>query len=100
MLDKEQIRMLALAERLMDEGEISWVWMMANSGQYERLAVNEKVMEELGLVQGQTINTIIMDAIARESIRILTEEVEMISQKAQDSLLDEDFDFRKEMNDE
>lgn len=100
MLDKEQIRMLALAERLMDEGEISWVWMMANSGQYERLAVNEKVMEELGLVQGQTINTIIMDAIARESIRILTEEVEMIRQKAQDSLLDEDFDFRKEMNDE
>ena len=100
MLDKEQIRMLALAERLMDEGEISWVWMMANSGQYERLAVNEKVMEELGLVQGQTMNTIIMDAIARESIRILTEEVEMIRQKAQDSLLDEDFDFRKEMNDE
>lgn len=98
MLDKGQIRLLAQAERDMDEGKVPFVWMMSNSGNYERLAVAPTIMEELNLVQGQTINTMIMDAIAHESLKVLGEKLDEIRQQMEDSELTEDFDFRKEMD--
>ena len=99
MLDKEQIRLLAQAEREMDEGKVPFVWMMSNSGNYERLAVAPSIMEDLNLIQGQTINTIIMDAIARESLKILGEKLDEIRQSVEDSQLTDDFDFREELKD-
>ena len=84
----------------MDEGKIPFVWMMSNSGKYERMAVAPTIMEELGLENGQSINTIIQDAIADMSLKILAEKLDSITQEIQDGLLTNDFDFRKEMKDD
>jgi hypothetical protein len=100
MLNKETLRALAESERLMDEGKIPFVWMMSNSGKYERMAVAPTIMEELGLENGQSINTIIQDAIADMSLKILAEKLDSITQEIQDGLLTTDFDFRKEMKDD
>ena len=98
MFNKKMIRTLAESERMMDRGETPFVWMMSNGGQYERMAVAPQIMEELGLEQGQTINTIIQDAIAQLSLQLLAERLDKLVEQAQDSLLDENFDFRKEMD--
>ena len=94
------IRVLAEAERLMDEGKIPFV--MAKSpvgGDYERLAVDASIMKKLGLEQGQKINSIIMEAILSESIRMLKEAVENAQLNAEDESLDQNFDFRDMMGD-
>ena len=93
-----QIRMLAKAERLMDAGEIPWVWAFGPDGQYERLSVAPDVMEMLELEQGQTVNSFIVNAIAELSLRILKERIEQVTQDIEDEQLTEDFDFRKEMD--
>ena len=100
MFNKEMIRTLAESERMMDRGETPFVWMMTFNGQYERMAVAPAIMEELELEQGQTINSIIQNAIFELSLRILAEKLDDLARKAEDSLLDENFDFRKEMNDD
>lgn len=97
MLDKETLRKMAESERMMDAGLIPFVWAPSPSGQLERLAVASTIMEELGLKQGQTVNSILVDAIAAESLRILAEKLDQISQEIEDGLLTDDFDFRKEM---
>ena len=89
---------MAESERMMDAGLIPFVWAPSPSGQMERLAVASTIMEELGLVQGQTVNSILVDAIASESLRILAEKLDEISQEIEDGLLTDDFDFRKEMD--
>ena len=94
----EQIRLLAKAERLMDAGEIPWVWATGLDGQYERLSVTPEIMEILELEQGQTINSFIVNAIAELSLQILKDKIEEVRQEMEDSQLTEDFDFRKEMD--
>lgn len=98
--DKRRIRILAESERLMDQGLIPWVWAPSpESGRFDRMAVSPKIMEELGLEQGQTINLIILDAIAAMSLQILTDKLDEMRQQAEDSQLDPDFDFRSMIND-
>lgn len=101
-LDKNKIRILALSERLMDEGKLKWVMAPSPSqkGMMERLPVSDDVMEELGLQNGQTINTIIMDAIVEASIKSMLKMVEKSRQEYEDKDLDESFDFRKMMGED
>jgi hypothetical protein len=94
----QQIRMIAQAERLMDAGEIPWVWSVGPYGQKERLSVAPDVMETLGLEQGQSVNSIIVNAIAELSIQILKDRIDETIQKIEDEQLTDDFDFRKEMD--
>jgi hypothetical protein len=82
----------------MDEGKIPFVWAMSPSRQMERLAVAPIIMKELGLKQGQSVNSILVDAISAMSLRILTEKIEDITQEIYDQMLTDDFDFRKEMD--
>lgn len=93
----ERIRMLAKAERMMDSGEVPWVWSMNHYGQYERLSVTPDVMRILELEQGQTVNAFIVDAISTLSLMILKQKIEEVKQEMEDSLLTEDFDFRSMM---
>jgi len=98
MVDKNTLRKLAEGERLMDSGHIPYVWAKNKQGQMERLAVAPTIMEDLGLEQGQTVNSILVDAIAAESLKILVEKVDQMRQDIEDGLLTDDFDFRKEMD--
>lgn len=99
MINKETLKAIAESERLMDEGKIPWVWSKIH-GQYERLAVAPQIMDELGLQQGQNINSILLDAIAELSVKLLSEKLDEITQSVQDQFLTDDFDFRKEMEDD
>ncbi len=65
-LSIEEIRMLADGERRMDSGEQPFV--NAPGG---RLRVSPEVMEELGLVAGQTISVAIMQAIIEAQLASL-----------------------------
>ena len=94
MLKKEYIRMLAEAERLMDEGKIPFVWARNAYGELERLSVNKQIMEEFDLHQGQSINSIIMNAIVRRSIELIQDKIEQSVQELEDSMLDPNFDYR------
>lgn len=95
MVDKNTLRKLAESERMMDAGLVPFVWAKNIEGRMERLAVAAPIMEDLGLVQGQTVNSILVDAIAAESIKLLTERLEQITQDIYDEMLTDDFDFRK-----
>ena len=97
-MNVDRIRLLAKAERMMDAGETPWVWSFGLDGQYERVAVAPEVMETLDLEQGQTINSIILNAIAELSFEMLKRKIEEVKQDLEDSQLTEDFDFRKEMD--
>lgn len=97
MLDKETLRYLAESERLMDEGKIPFVWASRN-GVFDRLAVAPTIMEKFGLKQGQKVNSILVDAISEESIKILVDKLDDIRQQVEDQFLTDDFDFRKEMD--
>lgn len=94
MIDKHYIRALAEAERLMDEGKIPYVQVRNLQGQLERLSVNPKIMEEFGLVTGQNVNSIVVNAIFRRSLELVSEDLERSAQELEDSLLDPDFDYR------
>ena len=100
MLDKERIRMLAEAERMMDKGEIPWVWAIGPLGTKERLCVNPQIMEEFQLEQGQSVNSFIMDAIARRSLEIIREKITQVKQDVEDTLLEPNFDFRNMIGDD
>ena len=93
-----QIRMMAKAERLMDAGEIPWVWTYGPNGLPERLSVTPEVMEMLELEQGQTVNSFIVNGIAELSLEILKRKIDEVRQDMEDSQLTDDFDFRKEMD--
>ena len=94
----EQLRLLAKAERMMDAGEIPWVWAPGLDGNYERLSVAPEVMEMLELEQSQTINSFLVNGIAKLSLQLLKDRVEQAKQDFEDSQLTDDFDFRKEMD--
>lgn len=94
MLDKEVIRAMAEAERLMDEGKLPWVWAPGPQGISERMAVSEEVMEDLNLVTGQNVNTMIRDAILIANLENLGKRLGKIAQEMEDKELKDDFDFR------
>mgnify|MGYP006274929543 CR=1 FL=1 len=98
MLNKRLIKAMVEAERLMDEGKIPFVMAPSPNGIMERLALNDALMEEFGLEQGQTINSMIRDAIIDSNIQFLAAKLDKLAQKLEDDLLDEDFDFRDYMN--
>ena len=97
MLDKDLIRAMAEAERLMDEGKLPWVWAPGPQGISERMAVSEEVMEDLNLVTGQNVNTMIRDAILIANLENLGKRLGKIAQEMEDRELKDDFDFRSMM---
>lgn len=97
MLDKEFIRAMAEAERMMDEGKLPWVWAPGPQGISERMAVSEEVMEDLNLVTGQNVNTMIRDAILISNLENLGKKLDKMAQKIEDKKLDPEFDFRSMM---
>ena len=106
-LNKNQIKQMVIAERLMDEGLLPFVYARGPSGFMERLPVSEEVMEEFGLVSGQKINSMIHDAILAAQVKLVEktnraigERLDEITEALEDALLDDNFDFRKLMNDE
>ncbi len=96
-MDKKTIRLLALAERLMDEGIISFVWAPGLNGGYDRLPIAKDVMEELGLQQGQRVNSLILEAICDASKNHLEKLTEEYEQDEIEKQLDPNFDFRSMM---
>ena len=65
-LSVEQVRDLAKCERMMDSGECPFV-----NGPGGRLMVSPEVMDELGLMNGQTISVDIMGAILEAQLASL-----------------------------
>ena len=59
----EEVRSLAESERMMDDGRAKFV--MFSGG---RVAVEESVMDKLGLAQGQTISHKIFEAVIRANL--------------------------------
>lgn len=90
-MDKNIIRAMAKAERMMDSGELSFVWAPSASGINERLAITKHVMEEFDLVSGQNVNSIIRDAIISYNLKRLQDDLTDILDRA---TLDSNFDFR------
>ncbi|MCE2029256.1 hypothetical protein [Sessilibacter corallicola] len=69
----EHIKMLAEAERKMDNGEVDFViW------QGQRVMVNEEVVNEFGLRPGQTINPAIFAAIIQFVLSKVQAEIETL----------------------
>lgn len=99
MLDKDIIRAMAEAERLMDEGKLPWVWAPGPQGISERMAVSQEVMVDLNLVTGQNVNTMIRDAILFANLENLGNKLEKMAQKIEDKKIDPNFDFRTMMGD-
>lgn len=100
MLDKKLTRAMAEAERLMDKGEIPWVWAPGPEGIPERLAVSEEVMEDLELEIGQSVNSMVRDAILIINLEKLGEKLERLAQKVEDKQLSDNFDFRTMLGDD
>lgn len=96
-MDKNIIRAMAKAERMMDSGEIPYVWAPGPAGRPERLAVSKAIMEEFGLETEQTVNSIIRDAILEYNLKRLQRDLEEILDRA---TLDKDFDFRTMLGDD
>lgn len=99
MLDKDLIRAMAEAERLMDEGKLPWVWAPGPQGIPERMAVSQEVMDDLNLVTGQNVNTMIRDAILIANLENLGKKLDKMAQRIEDRKIDPNFDFRTMMGD-
>ena len=70
----EQIRLLAEQERSMDSGQTPFVRV---PGSTQRMSVMPEVMEELGLVSGQTVSDMIVVAIMQAQIGVLKAQIAM-----------------------
>lgn len=99
-LPKNIIRAMAEAERLMDEGKLQWVMAPSPNGMLERLPVPDDVMENLGLKNGQKINTMIHDAILKEMLKVIIERLQAPQDEDIEESLDEEFDFRTMMGED
>lgn len=64
----EELRMLADLDRRMDSDEQPFVFVVG--GEDERLSVQPAVMEELGLVFGQTVGRTLFTAILRSHLAL------------------------------
>lgn len=101
MLDKFLLRAMAEAERMMDEGKLAWVMAPSPSGEgMDRLAVTAEIMEDLQLKQGQTVNSILRDAILMMSLQKIGDDLISLRVKKEDENLTKDFDFRTMMGDD
>lgn len=101
MLDKFFLRAMAESERLMDEGKIAWVMAPSVSGEgMDRLAVTDEIMEDLQLKQGQTVNSILRDAILMMTLQKIGDDLTALREKKEEEKLTEDFDFRTMMGDD
>jgi len=107
-VEKFLMRALAEAERMMDDGRLSWVMAPSpiNEGQFERLPVSEATLKEFGLVKGQKINSLILDGIHRYLINKMEFKIDSFikesnkikddeEEKEVEKKLDPNFDFRK-----
>ncbi len=65
-MDPQMIRFMAGVHRDMDSGKLKYVVLNG-----ERLPILDEVMEEFGLVTGQTINKIIFAEIIKKSLAIV-----------------------------
>ena len=102
MLNKRILQIMAESERLMDEGKIPFVIAPGPNGIMERLAMSNGLMEDFGLKQGQTINSIIRDAILEHNAKSLMDLLRNLEEREQlvrDEGLDSNFDFRNLMGD-
>lgn len=70
MFTAEDIKRLAELERRMDAGDIKYVVYYGN-----RMAVNQKQLDEFGLVSGQTINSAIAIAITTSCMRDVEQKI-------------------------
>lgn len=101
MLDKFFLRAMAESERLMDEGKIAWVMAPSVSGEgMDRLAVTDEIMEDLQLKQGQTVNSILRDAILMMTLQKIGDDLTALREKKEEEQLTKDFDFRTMMGDD
>lgn len=101
MLDKFLLRAMAESERMMDEGKIAWVMAPSVSGGgMDRLAVTEEIMEDLQLKQGQTVNSILRDAILMMTLEKIGKDLSALREKREEAELKDDFDFRTMMGDD
>jgi hypothetical protein len=91
-MNREIIRAMARAERMMDSGEIPFVWAPSAKGIMERLACTSEIMVEFDLVSGQRVNSMIREAIIDFNINNMLDRLSDIG-------LDPNFDFRKMMED-
>ena len=82
------LRIMAESERLMDEGKIPYVMAPGPDGVPERLAMTDDLMLDFGLKQGQTINTIIRDAILEANVKLLMKFLEEAEQAANNAIKD------------
>lgn len=96
-MDKEIIRAMAKAERMMDSGEIPFVWAPSSQGIMERLACTKEIMKEFELESGQNVNSMIRSAIIDYNLTQLAKRIEEITDNIG---IEEGFDFRKLMNED
>lgn len=96
-MDREIIRAMAKAERMMDKGEIPFVWAPSAKGIMERLACTQAIMEEFDLENEQTVNSIIREAIITYNLDQLRLRIEEITDNIG---LDSEFDFRKQLGED
>jgi hypothetical protein len=95
-MDREIIRAMAKAERMMDSGELPYVWAPSAKGIMERLACTSEIMVEFDLVSGQRVNSMIREAIIDFNIKQM---LDRLGDIADNIGLDPNFDFRKMMED-
>ena len=96
-MDREILRAMARSERMMDSGEIPFVWAPSSAGIMERLACTKDIMKEFGLETGQRVNSILREAIISYNLEQLAIRLEEIADNVG---IEDDFDFRKLMDDE
>lgn len=96
MIDKFLLRAMAESERLMDEGKIAWVWAPRPTpdGHLDRLAVSDEIMKDLELKQGQTVNSILRDAILTMTLEQIGDRLDEMREKAEETRMKDNFDFR------
>lgn len=98
MLSKQILRLMAESERMMDEGKIPFVMAPSPNGIMERLAMTDELMEDFGLKQGQSINSMIRDAILNANIKKIADILSAAEDEFIEEELENNFDFRKLMD--
>lgn len=106
---KHILKAMALADRLMDEGKMPYVMALGPNGVHERMPMTDLHMKEFGLTNGQTVGTVLRDAIIDFSVKLLSQQLadglddqkkKAIDEEEEsvESKLAPDFDFRDLMD--
>lgn len=96
-MNRQIIRAMAKAERMMDKGEIPFVWAPTSTGLMERLACTDEIMKEFELENGQRVNVFIREAIIEFNLNSITNR---IADTLDNLGLDPNFDFRNMLKDD